>query len=221
MPVPATYAVDASRYGADFRALSQYRLLDQFKAKPVLQAVLNALVDEAQEWYDTCIELLTARSLYAAAPSELDALGRIVGQRREPVANDVPVYFTPDTPRDGTADELGADLGIAWVTGVPATGLQNPTEAQYAEQILGRITNNMTRHGSIPELAAAIYQTLGLKVRFDKTGPMEVDIYVSGTPTADAMYKLDQKRDTQRTQGRYFFGYPATLSIGTVQKEGA
>jgi hypothetical protein len=215
MPLPTSYKIDLSAYAMDFRELAQRRLLDQFKGKPVLSAVLNAFADEAQEAYDAMLAMVRFRSLYEANGLNLDALGRIVGQRREVVVNDTLIYFQPDT------DGLSADQGIAWVPGAPTTGTQPPTEGQYQMQIFGRIKANHNKFSSIPELQAAIKQALGVDVSFVKgSDPMTIAVAVAPDASSrDVISRLTESRDTERVTERFFMGYPATISIATVMKK--
>ena len=212
MGIPATYKIDAAgQYGQDFRALVQTRLLNQLKAAPVLTAVLNAFADEAQEALDAVLAMMQARTLYEASGLNLDAIGRIVGQRKQLVSTDTPGnFFTPD---DAT---LAPDLAVAWVTGALSTGSRPPNDSEYAMQILAKVRDNFNRFSSVPELQRTIQDILGASVSFELVGPMSVNILIHGLATPTAIYELAQKADTPRTDRKFFLSYPATLDINAV-----
>jgi hypothetical protein len=216
MPIPDQYAVAFDSYRLAFRELAQLRLLDQFKNKAVLAAVLGAFADESQECYDAILAMMEARTLHQAGGVHLDAIGRIVGQQRELMLNDTAIYFTPDTPRTGVADTLGADLGLAWIDGAPTTGTYPPTDAQYAMQVLGRIKNNMCRFASVPELSAMVWEVFSLKATFTISGPMQIDVTVAAPAPPYALYRLQQWADTSQVQERWYMPYPATIKINSV-----
>jgi hypothetical protein len=58
-------------------------LLEQFKDKPRLAAVLCTLLERVQELDDAAFQVLTERYLDAGADAQLDVLGRIVGEPRQ------------------------------------------------------------------------------------------------------------------------------------------
>jgi hypothetical protein len=213
MPIPETYRLDASQYAKDFRAIAQARLLDQFKGKPNLTAVLNAFADEAQEAFDVFLACLPGRSLFEATGTNLDAIGRIVGQRRELISNDAPVPWWY-----GDSTDHPPDVSENWVPGAVDTGVRAPNDDEYRMQILGRIFSNMARFASVPELQAMIEASLGCQASFVPTAgsPMTVDIVIHGLSTNTARYLLNLKKDTERTQDKFFVPYPATLTINSI-----
>lgn len=64
-------------------------LLDQYKDKPRLKALLLSYIRRVQELEDAIWDVLTKRLIDNAEGAQLDVLGRIVGQRREGREDDV------------------------------------------------------------------------------------------------------------------------------------
>lgn len=58
------------------------RLIEQYKKKPRIEAILCALLDEVQEIEDAEWDLYTRRSIASAEGAQLDVLGAIVGRPR-------------------------------------------------------------------------------------------------------------------------------------------
>ena len=69
----------ALTYQVDHCADGLERLLQQFKDRPRIAALLCAFVRQVQELEDAAWQLLTERHVDAAIGVQLDALGRIVG----------------------------------------------------------------------------------------------------------------------------------------------
>lgn len=58
-------------------------LLEQFKGKPIIEALLTCFVDQVQSLEDSLFDLLLRRSLDQASGEQLDGLGAILGEARQ------------------------------------------------------------------------------------------------------------------------------------------
>ena len=66
----------------DHAARTRARLLQQFKDKERVEAVLDAISAEVQEIEDVFFKLITERQIDTAIGQQLDEIGEIVGQKR-------------------------------------------------------------------------------------------------------------------------------------------
>lgn len=210
--ISTDYKVDFTKYAINFETLAGDRLLSQFNQTVVLKALIKAFADEAQELFDTIIELLKLRTIYDGRDYYLDAIGRIVGQPRENISLDLSSFFTPDEVG------LGADKGLAWVTG-GGGGTGVPADSDYKTQILGRILSNMNKTSSVPYLQYAIKAVLGLDVSFNQTDMMEVEIkaYRELSPFERGFLMLLHSANI--AEKSYYLPYPATLKITGIDEE--
>lgn len=213
--INAKYQVDFSGLRINFRALAESRLLAQFKNKPNILAFVYAWADEWQQLYDSIIDLLEERSLYSANGYYLEALGRIVGQIRENLQIDFigDRFFTPDH------DGLGADSGLAYVTGGRGgTQIIPIHDNEYRNEILGRIMSNNNKYSSVPEIQAAIKEAIGINISFRpvEDEPMCVDIVYHGTLTPFQRGFLILTHSFEFAEDMYFVAYPATLKIRNI-----
>lgn len=78
-----TLALDLSHV-----ARAQERLLTQFRGKPRIEGVVNALVRQVQHLEVASWQLIVERLLSTAAGAVLDSIGELVGVRRSVGAND-------------------------------------------------------------------------------------------------------------------------------------
>lgn len=73
---------DLVEYVADHCERGIARLIEQYKRKPRIEAIVCILADEVQEVEDALWELYTRRSVSSAFGAQLDVLGLIVGRAR-------------------------------------------------------------------------------------------------------------------------------------------
>lgn len=205
--------ISMESYALDFQTRAKARLLAQFQGKPVMAQVLDAFSAEAQECYDATVEMMRQRTLAVATGINLEAIGRIVGQGKELTFDDTEFFFRPDN------NDLGADKGVAYVTGASEGESIPPNDSQYLAQVVSRILKNANRFSSIPELQEAIKRAFGVNVSFvmDDEEPMCVAQVVCqyGTPVEVLNY-LQQMRSDGRADLQPMVPYPATLKIKEV-----
>lgn len=80
--LPPADESDSVEYVADHCASGIAKLIEQYKRKPRIEAILCTLLDEVQEAEDGLWELYTRRSVDSAFGAQLDVLGAIVGRSR-------------------------------------------------------------------------------------------------------------------------------------------
>lgn len=215
-------AIDITKYEVSFaelidrdqvgNALSWQ--LDQFKGKDVIEKVLTAFAEEANELYVALAQLAETRTIAKAEGVWLDGLGRIVGQGKEAIPSDKPnVFFIWDS------DTYKMDNSLQWVTGVPDSGSYDvPTDADFRAQIVRRIFQNMNRSSSIPEIKAAVLAVLGIDVKIEQLGARHIKLWVpTGTPSW-MKYILTGKAFNAATGGynRWYFPFPAGVKIDST-----
>ena len=205
--------IDFSSYDRDFRAEIDEKILSQFYKSTVFKAVMGAFADECQELYDAITEMRKQRCIAYATGTNLDALGRIVGQERVQYAYTGDIYFTPDV------ENRSVDQGIAYVKNAPIADTLVPDDNQYRLQILAKTQNNMNRFSSIPELIQQVTLALGIPVSVNITAPATVNIVVTSAASDSDKYFLTLKRNTVQTEDSYFFPYPAGIKIAGVVVE--
>ncbi len=112
--IAAKYKVDFSGLRVDLVEQALGRMLSQHYSACVLRRFVAALVSEAQEFYEACIDLQERRTVYVAAGENLNALGRIVGADRAPWSfDDSYWFFSTGSPRAPTGPRCGAS-GPPW-----------------------------------------------------------------------------------------------------------
>ncbi len=77
-----------STYISDHIARAKDRLIEQYKEKPKIEGLLEAIVKPLQELEDLFLALGTERWIDSAIGAQLDVVGKIVGALREVGQND-------------------------------------------------------------------------------------------------------------------------------------
>lgn len=77
-----------STYIPDHIARAKDRLIEQYKEKPKIEGLLEAIVKPLQELEDLFLALGTERWIDSAIGAQLDVVGKIVGAQREVGQND-------------------------------------------------------------------------------------------------------------------------------------
>lgn len=77
-----------STYISDHIARAKDRLIEQYKEKPKIEGLLEAIVKPLQELEDLFLALGTERWIDSAIGAQLDVVGKIVGAQREVGQND-------------------------------------------------------------------------------------------------------------------------------------
>ena len=212
--VDQKYQIAFTGKATDLRALADSRLLSQFQNSTNLKNVIYCFIDEVQELLDEIIKLERLRTLYDADGTNLDALGRIVGQPRENIETAVynDVYFQPDH------DNLGADGGLAYVSGGRISISQKAIDSQYKDLVLGRIFSNANKTSSIPYLIDVAFKVLGLNISFEPVPNelMAYNIIVYQTPTPFQTGFLTLMHPIVTADNAYYMPYPACLRIKDI-----
>lgn len=77
-----------STYISDHIAQAKARLIEQYKEKPKIEGLLEAIVKPLQDLEDLFLALGTERWIDSAIGAQLDVVGKIVGAQREVGQND-------------------------------------------------------------------------------------------------------------------------------------
>lgn len=144
------------------------RLLEQYKNKPKLAALLTGFITEIQELEDVLNVLGTQRGIDVAVGAQLDGIGEIVGISRPPGMNDSDYLFLIKTKiiqnlNEGTAEEFIA----------AAQFFTNQTDYFYAEVYPAAVDYFV--YTPIDPVVAA-----GIKIRLEKFLPATVKLEMFG-----------------------------------------
>lgn len=194
----------------DIEGRMQSRTLLQFRKAPVFNEVLSVFAGEVQKLVDAITASIVERGPADATGEQLDAIGRIVGQGRVLVNYDSIDWFTPDIAY------RGPDQTPAWVTNAPIAGNYTATEADYRRLIEAKVTSNMTKYGSVPELQAMVKGAFNVDVGVIIVDVMTVKLVVPDSTSNNIIDLLSIKGDTNRADAIHFIPLPATVHVSQV-----
>jgi hypothetical protein len=205
--IPTTYNLDYSGLYPDLQDRATSRLLVQFQRATLLKAVLRALVNEVERLSVAIADVIRCRTLVAATGVNLDAIGRIVGQKRIGWgAIDLPLI---QEDNQNIITEDGEDIILATMD----RSTWSITDDEYLTMILLRITSNFNKFSSVPELSDSILQATGIQVTVERTGPMQVTMLVPPDTSTLMVTYLKQSINLLSANNVYLFPYPATLEV--------
>lgn len=197
----------------DVSARMRLRSLRQFSKSPVFQQVLAALAQEIQLVSDTCLNVLDNRTLAHATGSQLDVIGRIVGQGR------VIPYYTINEVNWFTPDQVGSDLdtGYMWVTNGVDGNPHTMTDPEYLDMIIAKIYRNTCRTGSSTEIMTYAQLALGIPVSAVSNSNGNIDLIIP--PYADEWKVLWAKRFVTDNRGDVIpvMPYPVGMIVENIQ----
>lgn len=202
--------VDFSKERIDLVTQGTGLALSQFSNSCMLGQFFAAFLEESQELFDSILAMEEGRTLYAAKGSNLDALGRIVGEPRTAFQYSDLSYMWADRSAQGV------DKIEVWVTNATLSSKVIPNDAMYRLRILGKILKNFTLAASVPELLNLISNLYGYDVSFIKKGPFTIDLMVPGTIITTVYSALTRFFDDLMVERNCYVSYPATLSIEDV-----
>lgn len=207
MTIPTTYNLDYTELYPDLQDRATSRLLIQFQQAALLKAVLRALVNEVERLSVAIADVIRCRTLVAATGANLDAIGRIVGQRRLGWgAIDMNLI-------QETGENVVEEDGVTNVMATMDRSTWSISDDEYLTLILLRITSNFNKNSSVPELVDSIFQATGIRVMVKRTGPMQVTMMVPPTISTLMVTYLKQSIDLLSANGVFLFPYPATLEV--------
>lgn len=210
--IPEKFKIDYTKLqDVDMASQALTRLLSQHWNFPVLKKFIAALVHAGpEETFKKIVKTLEAQTLYMAQGTDLEAIGRIVGQPRIPYQYDDSKWLFFDRPGQGF------DQAPWWVEGAPMTGNTPAEDPQYRRMILARIACNFCRFSSVPEMAYLIEFATGHKVSWQRAGPMEAEILVSGDVSRSVLDMVTLTKTTTECDDIYMVPYMATLNLTRV-----
>lgn len=206
----AAINIDFSEYKFNLIERAEARMLSQFYNSKVLKLLLDVYVSEIQELSDAIFDLIKKRSLNYAQGEQLNAIGRIVGRDRRQFDYDSSYWFTPDL------QGVQADNGYWWVQNQQQAAYNEMDDDTYRKWLWMQILENHNLFSSNPELVNAIADGIGEEVGFERTGSMEMTIYVSSNISLTNKNLLTYNENNELTDNDYLFAYPATTDIDSV-----
>lgn len=210
MPDYGHLAVDFSKEEKDLTQEALQLLVSRLYTSCTLRKFIGVLIGQVQELYDELIEMQRQRCLYYAKGEQLDAIGRIVGQRRSPFEYSEDYYFWWD--RAGQ----GFDQAPWYTDNAPMGSNVTETDPRYMESITYRIVKNHTLVASIPELNNLFSAMLGFTPSYIKLGPYECEIAVPNSVSVTNLYRISVPYNTLQVDHDYDIAYPATFNLSGV-----
>lgn len=210
MAVTEKLKIDFSKERIDLTTQGTGLMLSQFSNSCMLGQFFAAFLEEAQELFDSILEMEQGRTLYDARGENLDALGRIVGELRTVYQYSELNYMWADRLSQGV------DKIEVWVTNATLSSKVLPNDTVYRTRILGKILKNFTLAASVPEILNLISNLYGYDVSFIKRGPFTVDLMVPSTISTTAYVAITRFYDDLTVERNCYVSYPATLSIRDV-----
>lgn len=186
------------------------RTLLQFRQSPVFHDMLSKFAEEIQEFLDACRDTMRLRSCQEALTSQLDAIGRIVGQGRVLTDYDTLDWFTPDI------SYRSVDQTPAWVQNAPLDGDLEMGNVDFRKFIEAKIARNMTQFGSVPEIQDMVKTALGINISVVWVAPMTVKLVVPDNTSNNDLALLARHTDTDKVESFHFLNLPATCQISQV-----
>lgn len=189
------------------------RMLSQYCGSKIFHLLLQAYIAEIQELSTAISELIEKRTLNKAEGTTLDIIGRIVGKDRIIYDYDAKYWFTTDTAG------VSPDSGRWWC--YPATQAigQTMDDDTYRLWLWMQILENHNLYSSTPEIEKNIIDGIGETVGIQRTGAMEMDLYVNQNISLTNKNLLSYNTDNQLTENDYLFPYPATTNINQVEEQ--
>lgn len=144
------------RDSKDLLSEARDRLLWQFKNSENLCKFIMLFVDQAQELYDLSIVAQEQRTLALAAGSNLDVLGRLVGQERVGITSILGLFgFEGDDTAEPFAEIINGEEvggGRFLELGESETGARYLEDSEYRRYIIAKIYKNHLRGATSDEL---------------------------------------------------------------------
>lgn len=210
MTLPVAYEIDFSIYKKDLIEEALEKMLSQHYSKCVLRQFVAAIMKEVQVLYDALIELQRQRTVFWAEDENLDALGRIVGQERDPweYTENNWMFFDRD---DQTYNKVPVWCLHGFI------GQYVPMEdAQYRVMIISKAIKNHALTASIPELTFLAELFMGVTVSFLKISANRVRILVPANISTTNLILLTRSIADARVDDSYLLPYPVTLDFDGV-----
>lgn len=201
-------ASDFDSYRRDLSALANEDLLDVFRRSPVLVALLQVIIDQAQELDDALVGSLWARTIDGATGAQLDVLGRIVGVYPRPTQDaGAVVYFAPDLPL------AAVDWAPVYVTGAPLAGQVPLNDVDYRTALRVKIAKNHVKYGSAPELQYFARIAWGATISVRNLGLSELEVTIAPNTAPRVVTGILSERTDETADHQYALPIPTTCRI--------
>ena len=204
--------VDFSGLKFDLKKISESRILSQYSQSKVLKLLLGAFTSEIQELMDAIVFLMEYRTLSKASGMQLDILGRIVGQSRSEYNYETSYWFAPEI------EDVAPDNGHWWSNPAEQAVSEEMDDTTYRKRIWLQILKNHNKFSSNPEIKDQILQGIGEKIGIQVNGIVSAKLLVQQTISLTNYNLLDYYKDTQQVDNDFYFAYPATTDITSVEK---
>ena len=199
--------IDFAEYGKDLFALAEDDRLSQFQQSCVMTDVLNALVKQTQDANDAAFDVIQKRSLTKATGTQLDIIGRIVGQDRTLLNQAEKPYFKPDAPG------IGFDAGKWFAEGAPLTGNLPADDGEYLNLIQSKIFKNHVQGATVPELLNFAKIVYGINISVKNEGVQDISLIIPATAPSFAITTLTSEVTDARADHQSFVPLPTGVRI--------
>lgn len=194
----------------NLKEISESRILSQYSQSPLYKLLLGAITSEVQELSTAITNLIKYRTIANAEGKNLDAIGRIVGIKRQTYNYDSDYWFSPDS------SGVSPDNGHWWVKNSPQAIVEDMDDITYRKWIWMKVLTNHNLFSSKPEIENEILEGIEETVGIQRTGMIEQDLYVTTSISSTNKGLLTYNVNTTLTDNDYLFSYPATTEIGSV-----
>lgn len=204
--------VDFSGLKFNLKKISESRLLSQYSQSKVLKLLLGAFTSEIQELMDAIVLLMEYRTLNKASGKQLDILGKIIGQPRTLFNYETSYWFAPED------EEVAPDNGRWWSNPAEKAVIKKMDDVTYRKRLWLQILKNHNKFSSNLEIKDQMLQGTGETIGIQVDGIVSAKLLAQQTISLTNYNLLDYYKDTQQADNDFYFAYPATTVITSVEK---
>ena len=204
--------VDFSGLKFNLKEISESRILSQYSQSPVFKMLLEAFTSEIQELMDAIVGIMEYRTLSKANGVQLDIIGLLIGQPRQMFNYETSYWFAPEE------NDVAPDRGHWWSNHAEKAVFEEMDDKTYRKRLWLQALKNQNRYSSNPEIKEQILNGLEETIGIQIDGTMSAKILTQKTISLTNYNLLDYYKDTQQADNDFYFAYPATTVITSVEK---
>lgn len=204
--------IDFSSLRFNLKEISETRLLSQNINGRLLKLFMGIITSEIQELLDAIVDLMEYRTIQEAQGPQLDALGRIVGQKRLSYNYDENYWFSPDKT------DVQPDIGHWWSYPAEQAIIESMDDDTYRQWIWLKVLENHNKFSAKEEVENIIAEGINEEVGIVRTGSMVGKIYCKDGISLTNYNLLDYHKNNLQVDNQFVFPYSATTSISSVER---
>lgn len=204
--------IDFTGLRFNLKEISENRLLSQYVDGRILKLLLGVLTSEIQELLDAIVDLMEYRTLQKAEGEQLDAIGRIVGQKRLAYDYEEDYWFAPDE------NSVQPDIGHWWSNPAEQAILEPMDDATYRQWIWLKILENHNLFSAKEEIENMVLEGIEEEIGIESEGLMNGKIYCNTEISLTKYNLLSYHKDNLQVENEFIFPYSATTKITDVER---